>query len=161
MPAAHFGGDFVGAGGGADTWIFVGGDGHPDTGSADEDSAVSGTFGDALGDLASEVGVIDGLVGVGTTVDGEVAFCLQFLEDFGFHQVSSVIASDGDSHGRGSFVFWFEGRSVDRLRIPDSELRRIQFFDPGEENLLELIGAELIGIDALAERVGDIDSVAA
>lgn len=78
---------------GADSGDFVGHHTGSDTDSVDHDAAPGFLLCDGLCDLVGEVGVVDGVGGVGTEVEGGVVPLEEGGFDFFFEVVSSVVGA--------------------------------------------------------------------
>src|SRR5438105_3069087 len=103
MAAAHLRSDAIVARSRANAGNLVGGDAHADTGAADQDATIDGTFADRLGDLKGIIGIIDALAAAGSHVDYVMAKALQERDNTPFYLKAPVVATDCDFHGL--FVF--------------------------------------------------------
>lgn len=95
---ALVGGVAVVADAGPDAGDFVGRHADADAAAADQDAAVRLSGDDGLADLAGEVGVVDGAVGVGPAVDDGVPRRDDEGGDFGLEREAAVITAEGDAH---------------------------------------------------------------
>ena len=73
VPPAHLGGHLVVAGRRPDAGQLIRRDRHAHAGAAQEDAAVDGPAAHAAGHISGNVGVVDGLIAIGSTVDDLVA----------------------------------------------------------------------------------------
>src|SRR3990170_6146166 len=100
VEAAHLCGEMVVAERGADLRKAIGHDGHADARSADQDAAVNGPVRHRLGNLYSEIGIVDRLPARGPKVgDGDVVDSIEEFEDFFLQFKAAVIAAYGQLHG--------------------------------------------------------------
>lgn len=98
VEAGQIGHIFVNGQTGADTFDFVDRYVHPIPRPADGDAALGLAIGDETGGFEAEVGIIDGVFGIGAQVEDFVAHFYQYLFDFVFELETGVVGGDGDFH---------------------------------------------------------------
>ncbi len=98
VEAGQVGHVFIEREAGADSFDFVDGHVHAVAGPADSDAALGFTIGDQMGGFETEIGIVDGVFGVGAEVDDFVAPFGEDGFDFVFEFEACVVGGDGDFH---------------------------------------------------------------
>jgi hypothetical protein len=93
VPPAHFCHHFISASGSSDTVKLIGGDSHTETGTADKNTSLDGSIGDAFCNFDCEVGVVHRLIALRAKVFNFVAVRGQQSDELGFDLKPTMIAT--------------------------------------------------------------------
>lgn len=81
----------------ADMNVAVRSDAHADARGAGEDAEIEGAIGDVAGDGVREIGIVNGIRGVGAEILDFVASPTEVGDDGVFHFKSAMIGADSDA----------------------------------------------------------------